>query len=321
MGMAASQARYIELTARKTNCEYEGQQINQERTALANQSSGLFTQMMSLKVPVPPTTSDYSKLTYTFSDGTTLYTITDIGKSTSGDAQYNAHIKYNYQETKYSGQYKERSDLPITNNGTAADPVYYYGTTKLKAYDSTADDTALAQIKADKPDSQVAKDYDPTGTNDKIYSYVAGTQTYYITLSQGVGVGVTNQPVQSCFASDKVTTIYRDDEAYLTKSDSSERYTSVQIDGYSDPYSLTAKTITDEGAYNDAMNEYEYQTMRYEKEINDINTKTKKIEEEDRTLEMKLKQLDTEQEALSTEMDAVKKVIDKNIEQTYKTFS
>ena len=39
MGMAASQARYLALTARKTNVEYEGQQINQERTALANQSA------------------------------------------------------------------------------------------------------------------------------------------------------------------------------------------------------------------------------------------------------------------------------------------
>ncbi len=28
MGMAASQARYLALTARKTNTEYEGQQIN-----------------------------------------------------------------------------------------------------------------------------------------------------------------------------------------------------------------------------------------------------------------------------------------------------
>ena len=40
MGMAASQARYLGLTARKTNVEYEGQQINQARTALANQTDG-----------------------------------------------------------------------------------------------------------------------------------------------------------------------------------------------------------------------------------------------------------------------------------------
>lgn len=38
MGMAASQARYLGLTARKTNVEYEGQQVNQQRTALARKA-------------------------------------------------------------------------------------------------------------------------------------------------------------------------------------------------------------------------------------------------------------------------------------------
>ena len=41
MGLAATQARYLGLTARKTNVEFEGQQINQQRTALANQTSNL----------------------------------------------------------------------------------------------------------------------------------------------------------------------------------------------------------------------------------------------------------------------------------------
>ena len=58
----------------------------------------------------------------------------------------------------------------------------------------------------------------------------------------------------------------------------------------------------------------------YEKKIADINAKTEKIQEQDRTLELRLRQLDTEQEALQTEMESVKKVIDKNIESTYKTF-
>ena len=58
----------------------------------------------------------------------------------------------------------------------------------------------------------------------------------------------------------------------------------------------------------------------YEKKIADINAKTQKIQEQDRTLELRLRQLDTEQDALQTEMEAVKKVIEKNIESTFKTF-
>ena len=54
MGMAASQARYLGLSARKTNIEFEGQQVNQQRTALANESAGLFRRMLSLDVPTAP---------------------------------------------------------------------------------------------------------------------------------------------------------------------------------------------------------------------------------------------------------------------------
>ena len=83
---------------------------------------------------------------------------------------------------------------------------------------------------------------------------------------------------------------------------------------------LNAETVTDEAAYNDAMNQYNYNQTVYEKKLADINAKTEKIQEQDRTLELRLRQLDTEQEALQTEMEAVKKVIDKNIESTFKTF-
>ena len=63
------------------------------------------------------------------------------------------------------------------------------------------------------------------------------------------------------------------------------------------------------------------QIQKYEKTIADINARTSIIQEEDRTLELRLKQLDTEQSALSTEMEAVKKVIKDNVEKTFKTFS
>ena len=64
MGMAASQARFLGLTARKTNVEYEGQQVNQQRTSLANESANLYNQMMALDVPVPPSKNQYYDTVY-----------------------------------------------------------------------------------------------------------------------------------------------------------------------------------------------------------------------------------------------------------------
>ena len=78
MGMSASQARFLSLTARKTNVEYEGQQINQQRTTLSNESSNYYSQLTSMAVPVPPSTQDFTKITYTFNDGNAKNTVTSL---------------------------------------------------------------------------------------------------------------------------------------------------------------------------------------------------------------------------------------------------
>ena len=54
MGLSASQARFLQLTARKSNTEFQGQQINQQRLALANESAGLYERLLDLDVPIAP---------------------------------------------------------------------------------------------------------------------------------------------------------------------------------------------------------------------------------------------------------------------------
>ena len=81
------------------------------------------------------------------------------------------------------------------------------------------------------------------------------------------------------------------------------------------------ETVTDDDAYQDAMNQYYYDNAVYDKTVQDINAQTSIIQQEDLQLELRLKQLDTEQSALSTEMEAVKKVVDDNVESSFKTFN
>lgn len=74
MGLAASQARFLQCTARQTNVEYQGQQINNARTILANKSANAYNEMLTLKVPTPPNQSDYSSVKYAFRyNGTKMY--------------------------------------------------------------------------------------------------------------------------------------------------------------------------------------------------------------------------------------------------------
>src|SRR5574344_2984059 len=116
MGMAASQARYLELTARKSNVEYEGQQVNQQRTQLSNESAGLFQKLTALQVPTAPSTSDYTKTTYTFSDGSNTNTISDI-KTLTGDAQHHATVTYYNPQATYTGLARARTSMNVSKNG------------------------------------------------------------------------------------------------------------------------------------------------------------------------------------------------------------
>ena len=101
---------------------------------------------------------------------------------------------------------------------------------------------------------------------------------------------------------------------YPTEADALENKNGVH-------YNLTTTTESDDAAYNDAMNQYYYDKAQYDQQIQEVNSKIEIIQVQDKNLELKLKQLDTEENAIQTEMDAVKKVISKNIESSFKTFN
>jgi len=356
MGMAASQARYLELTARKTDVEYAGQQINQQRTTLANESAGMFAKLMNLVVPTAPSSNDFTTTAYTFDDGANQNTVTGM-QSLSGDPDYNKSVTYNYNQSVYTGIAKTRTDLGVnlvdatvtttvttTSTSTTTDTTTTGGTYWLtdgaaggKAVNKTqliecsttsstyaTDKTALDEIVKDAGSgTNLATDYAADIGN--VYKYSANGVTYYYSKTD-LDVIVAAKPDGSAasstgyYASNLDTKQTQTEKAYVTQ-DASGRYSTIKLASQSNTLSLTATTTTNEAAYNDAMNEYTYQTQLYQQQVNNINAKTETIEQQDKMLELQLTQLDTEQKALSTEMDSVKKVIDKNIEQTFKTFS
>ncbi len=601
MGMAASQARYLALTARKTNCEWEGQQINQARTALANQSANLFNRLLDLEVPNAPKTTDYTEIQYSFSDGENESVLDSWQQLSNADPNYNYIVNHYYYADVYTGSQKllenpqvhiEDNDVVekgyidpsavlkygpanrvTLNDGTEVnadeittdkadsdeelrnqfndfatardlaydagaipagevygyqdssgtwhfflqeeidnvepvDPLSYYDVTYADGSTAKYDEITTAQAQNDEelqkqfndfatakelaydagaiPDEEVYGYQDSDGTwhfflkeelqdidsqhpevafdpvnnsytittadgkesytynsiedvekdtrfeealrsfeeavglaekdgvltTDNVYGYQDSDGTWHffvpddlenpIDYSSAPGMYVGNcklteltsftedqaaelaQILKDCPDSamnqylsfdSKGNLIYEGQGIYsfemngktyfttesdfynslntpydpekpievqnklayynasyiqtkieetnhaLLETDGNGRFTSVKFDDDSVVYSLNVETVTDEAAYQDAMNEYMYKKEEYEKTIADINAQTSIIQQEDRTLELRLKQLDTEQNALSTEMDAVKKVISDNIEDTFKTFS
>ncbi|MBR2525218.1 hypothetical protein IKE67_02005 [bacterium] len=421
MGMAASQARFLNLTARRTNIEYHGQQINQQRTELANESANLYNQMLALQVPVPPNTQDYTRVEYSFQipgNYDTEAKVTQFAKTTT-PGEYTVIFNYTQKEIGFPGcTTKQRSDVSNVTPSSTTSPVYtnedmigrcrkngsnyefWNGTqftqltnqtsvpstepllsvwnklgcttTNTLHYNAGANQyytkEQLETLAAGSPGSESniqyhsvddvsAKGGDMSGQFITTYkgktaelSYVAPNgihQDAYDELSEGgtkavwvANVGTEDKPIYQYYVGSEIVTAQGAGEdkhvTYYTASDidvfHEDSYTPVTIsrDGNNrvqsfnykgEDYAVTANTITDDDAYNDAMNEYTYKSYLYEQEMNHINAQTSIVQAQDRQLELKLKQLDTEHNAVQTEMEAVKAVCKKNVEDSFKTFA
>ena len=210
-------------------------------------------------------------------------------------------------------QYTVKNDVPT-----------YVGNGSVLPFDPTDPEqvVALEQIRKDFPTESIS-------TSDNIYTW-SHQGTLYFATETDLRNSASSAPDKSKPAENQQKLVQYNAQNMSKKveqkqkafvdMDNQGRPQTIRYEDSSATYALSTETITDEAAYNDAMNKYNYAVQVYEKKIADINAKTKKIQEQDRTLELRLRQLDTEQEALQTEMEAVKKVIDKNIEQTFKTF-
>lgn len=546
MGMAASQARYLQLSARMSNCEYEGQQINQQRTILANESANLFNQMLVMQVPTVPSSTDFTTVQYTFSDGTNNQVLENYYQLGTPDSDYNYVVTHSYSVKRYTGSMKKLTDpqVQFTDVSKIVVPDAYDAyqeaiyksyadyEEKLKEYENKKADAQIqyknvtvAQYGLQKcltPTSQKKVEFDPLTSiykitddkdasyeltpidyknidasqepgkttkaeldaiiksgalkeEDKYFSYqnadgstcylsavavenyynkatsnlmsysinlsAAATQdaiaeydkqlgdyntlvseaedyyntevttaynsyktllesdrvskptyigncalteipvgqmtesqltelqqviydlaqagetsnlpacfdangnykggvysfnmygtTYYTTYDdlylsynsvdhdEDSNNGIDRQLALSYYSAAYVDTNVSTTEKALLETDSSGRFVSIRLENDTVKYSLNAETVTDDAAYEDAMNEYYFKTAEYQKTVSDINAKTSIIQQEDRTLELRLEQLDTERNTLTTEIEAVQKVLSDNIERTYKTF-
>ncbi len=522
MGLAASQARFLELTSRKSNIEFQGQQINQQRTTLSNVSAGYNEQLMTLSVPTAPSTQDYTKVSYSYTDasganyevtsltslGDNKYRI-DYDKSYTGDTSASMSVKLqydggyvsplsqgavslsnvdmtdeptkqtlkllfgddyasttttteSYRNSYMSGKYSdgttayyntnqlssitagnysdignvrvskdattgEYSATPFTINYGNADkysratdsdgktfyindagaglffdengrsqiiqgtiskdangnntfsyspdggksyttPIamttigneeiqsldsnskearalnwfsggfesantyntiqsYTFGeTTKLGNVDlSTVEDNSdEAKALQDVTSSGNYNDKDSTTTTTpnsyKYYDY--NSKRYYINSNDLTTD--KNVTVKSKVTNGTITESGYVASAYIERSNSrliAYSETDPDVENAKDRVKLTVSTTTDTNAYEDAMNKWTYNKQVYDKTMTDINAKMSIVQQQDKSLELKLRELDTEQQAVSTEMDAVKKVADKNVESTFKTFN
>ncbi len=477
--MAASQARFLGLTARMNNIEFEGQQINQQRTALSNKSASYYSDLLGMSVPTAPSVEEYTQTVYTFNDGALTNQITSLIADSANPGKYNVSYLKSWTDdfaivsaspsivtNVGDGSYKIGSTTLRLLGETGGDAVvgnsiniggqtyvvnndaggYYIDenittrglqlctpeeVTRLEFYKFNADYTGAEQVykeadgsfyTLDGSGNQVSETvneddliiclFDDTETDpdkavilvqknaDDTYSKEADVTTVnkrYLTTTEVNSItiynNIENDPYLSELSPDQVTNLIDEELEILRKlndelnggdqtgqwlvryvqntstgeyegvyynaadvtgaiydsnhnsqsfigayklgsaerveeikgvgnceleQDSTGRYINITIEGTQ--YALSTNTITDQDAYEDAMNQYEYDKAQYDQTIEEINAKIAIIQAEDKNLELRLKQLDTEHNAISNEKDAVSKVIEKAVENGFKTF-
>lgn len=339
MGMSASQARFLGLTARRTNVEFEGQQVNQQRTALSNDSANYYNDLLGMSVPVPPSVDSYTKTVYTFEDGALTNEITSlIAQREPGmyTISYLSRWQEDYTPVSASSSILTRivNEEGENEYSVGAKNLRLLGEPDMSVEDE--DERQKQQIEEEAWKRLLEEKYNDGEPCNWYVRYVSdvstGKESPYFYKAANVenaeyddvnGQSLTNINCYTIGSAQRVEEFKAIQNCKVEK-DTSGRFISIWIpdgNGVLVEYSLTTSTQTDQDAYQDAMNEYEHQKYLYDQAVQDINSKIEIIQAEDKNLELRLKQLDTEQEAIQTEIEAVQKVVDKNIETSFKIFS
>lgn len=323
MGLAASQARFLGITARKSNIEYEGQQVNQQRMALAEEVNSLYSQLLSLKVPVAPDTTSFYETNYSFElDNTEGYDGKYLVKSyyQNDDGTYYINAERTYNKNIAVGTVLANSSI-LKSEGTPAQ--YTLKTTdNPEGYSLTRAENSQNMI--DLINSTYGSE---TVTDDSLYFYKdADGLTHYIPASQ-VEQYNENTKINSYISSNTEVTETTIFENATVVFDANNRFKSIYAtdpqtgEKIFDATDVDTTRIYDTEGYDAALRDYTMSKDEYDKEVADINAQTESLQQEDKVLELRLNQIDTEQNELKTELDAIKEVLKNNIENTFKTFS
>lgn len=351
MGMSASQVRYCMLQARKSDIEFQGQQINQQRTSLATQSAAYNTELLTMAVPTPPSTEEYTTTTYSFSlNGSDC----DVKATNFMNQDYTVD-GVEYKKGTYVIDYTTKETKDVASRGSkygltakaAANGTFIndegtfdlYVTINNQSYllslvntdiddeNATVEDIIHKHNVEDIIKNDYSEELEEGQTDNRQFLYTevsAGKYEYFLLedvldYSNQMGGQTSPAPIQSYLVSAQSVDVNKKLYGATINWTDTGRMSSI-ADSRGRICGLDVNTVADDRAYTDAYNEYLYQKDQYNKKMDDINSKLEVIQAQDKKLELQLRNLDTQETAIKTEMDAVKSVCDANIEKSFNVF-
>ena len=329
MGLSASQARFLQLTARRSDVEYEVQQINFQRLQLSEKLSAASSKYQDA--------IDNRKLTFSYNNGQGIQEV---------DLSYNNYKAYMNQQlegltisqepyylvsssgNKLVVQSEEERNKMIEEN-TRRDPVSSIIAAKAKV---EAYETYLAQQKTGQKNPEVSETSNNTETST----------TPETSQSENTQNTVPETPSPEDYRLSKIDiTNYDPTDVCVTQDYTESDFLIVEDLNNTTIFQNALK----EGIYYFATREQDKKTGEYHFNIKGLDTLgagaisevfdksddaaaqaeyetiQSKVQSLDKKLELKLDQLETERNAITTEMESVKKVIEDNVEQSFNIFS
>lgn len=292
MGLAASQGRLLSLTARNHDLVYEGQQISQQRIMLAEatrEASEKYNKAMNNTVMQATINGEAQLLTYDVL--TTQDPFSGLGMrlvDTSGNVVIPGE-SLEVQKTTKDETGKESKSI-VGRYTSSSDFINAYMPHLSKDKKTELSTYSLANIFSYYNDNYENKEENITviHRNKNNNSQVKD------------GEKVLNDP-----------NVY--DAAYLQQMLVSGEYLiqQPQPNGTYENLVWQGSTMISEvfDTSDDAAAEAEYETAMIE------------LQRQDKVLELRLNQVETQQDAVHTELESVRKIIDQNIEGSFKTFS
>jgi hypothetical protein len=289
MGMSASQARLLSLTARMSDLEFQAQSISNSKIRLADESA------------------EASK-SYSTELDKQKYTVYNAGSDANIDATINNLTAYNQQLDTSSTQSKYRyikdsADKLCISEKVLTDLGCTVVNGKMTSGPTVNLDTYLGNngIKKDATTGQ----YDTTSAGYKYYNEI-----YTQVDAMNCTVISNDDADDSDYLSRQVQQgnfyLYEFNTSGQTK-DAAGNITKGSFEGVSwDSGDSSISEADDKRQLAKAEAEYDY-TMA-------------NIQSKDKRFDLQLKGIETEHSAIQTEIDSVKKVIDKNIEKSFKIF-
>lgn len=292
MGLSASQARLMMMTSRLSDLELKAQQISNAKVRLADQSedaSRAYSEALDKQVLTVKSFSADGNYSYIQANLTNLISAGSSTLGIAGDTKLRM-IQDNSGKSYITDTIYDRYNAA---SGT--------GDTKKANFISSCTGTAVSALNTT---TEAYKYYAAlfVKLNANQYIFVDTTQS---TTAAPSGISTLSQTnatspewLQAQIEAGNIALYEYSSEG----NDGSGGYE--QVSWSSGDSSLVEKTDNSETAKAEA--EYE--------------TATAKIKSKEQRLDLELKQIDTEHTAVQTEMESVKKVMDKNIERTFKIF-